>query len=121
MGLLSGGGAALLDSIFAPLYLNGVIYKQEIVQDDGGDTVILYVEYDAKVQVDSMDERMRSEEGAASEDRRIIVLANSTNAIVDTDCEIAALEGPYANARFQVASVNSDPCGAYRECRGRRA
>jgi hypothetical protein len=121
MGLLSGGGAALLDSIFAPLYLNGVIYKQEIVQDDGGDTVTLYAEYDAKVQVDSMDERMRSEEGAASENRRIIVLANSTAAVIDTDCEVMALEGPYANARFQVASVNSDPCGSYRECRGRRA
>jgi hypothetical protein len=121
MGLLSGGGAALLHSVFTPLYLNGIIYSRETVYDDDGDMTIIETDWECRLQVDSMDERMRTEEGAASEDRRIIVLSNSTNAVINSDCEIMALEGPYANARFQVASVNSDPCGAYRECRGRRA
>ena len=121
MGLLSGDGAAIFNTIFAPLYLDAVIYKQEAVYGSDGDLTVTYAEYDAKAQVDAMTEAMREESGAADSDRRILILANSTAAPVDSDCEITVNQGPYAGVKFQVASIDRDPVGAYFQCRGRRA
>lgn len=121
MGLLSGDGAALFNAIFAPLYLDAVIYKEERIDGSDGDFTITYAEFDAKAQVDAMTEAMRAESGAADSDRRIIILANSTAAPVDSDCEITVNQGPYAGVKFQVASIDRDPCAAYFSCRGRRA
>ena len=121
MGLLSGDGAAVFGRVFSGLYLDATVYKQEIVQDDGGDTTVTYAEYDALAQVDAMTESMRQEQGASEQDRRIIILSTSTNAPVDSDCEITVNAGPYAGVRFQVASIDRDPCGSYFSCRGRRS
>lgn len=122
MGLLSGDGAALLHSIFSPLYLEGVIITRETIYEEGGDTTIIEMEWDCRLQVDAMNEAMRGESGAADTDRRIIILRNSTEApAVNTDCEVAALEGPYAGQRYQVATIDADPCGSYWSCRGRRS
>lgn len=121
MGLLSGGGASILQSVFAPIYLNGRIFQTETVFDAYGEITTTYAEFDAKMQVDSMTEAMRQQEGASEQDRRIIVLSNSTSADINTDAEVICDEGPYAGIRFQVATINRDPCGAYHELRGRRA
>jgi len=121
MGLLSGGGATVLGGIFSSLYLDATVYKQEAVYADDGDVTITYAEYDALAQVDAMTEAMRSEQGASDQDRRIIILSTSTAAPVDSDCEITVNAGPYAGVRFQVASIDRDPCGSYFSCRGRRS
>ncbi len=121
MGLLSGDGATLLNSVFSPLYLNGRIFKTQIVYDAYGELTKTFAEYDAKVQVDSMTESMRGQEGAADDDRRILVLTQSTSAPMDSDCEIICDEGPYQGVMFRVATVSSDPLGSYWEIRGRRA
>jgi len=121
MGILSGDGATLFGSIFSGIYLSGRVYKQEPVYDAYGELVVTEAEYDAKLQVDAMTEAMRREAGSSEQDRRIIILSTSTNAPIDTDCEILCDEGPYSGVRFQVASIDRDPCGAYWQIRGVRA
>lgn len=122
MRLLEGGAAAIFMETHGPIYLDATVYKQEIVQDDGGDTTITYLEYDGVLaQVNSMDENMRAERGAADSDRKILVLCNSIVTEVTSDCEILVNQGKYAGTRFQVQSVNMDPCAARFSCRGRRS
>jgi len=121
MGLLAGDGAGVFNSIFTAFYLDATVYMRESFYDDGGDLVIVEMEYDAKAQVDSLTDVMRKEEGASSQDRRIIILSGSTSADINTDSEIIVNAGPYSGVRFQIASIDRDPCGAYWSCRGRRA
>jgi hypothetical protein len=117
MSLLDGGGAALLSSIFAPLYLPGSIINVTTVYDEVGEPTLTETTSDARVQVDAMTESMRAQEGASDEDRRIIVLAP---AILDTDAIIAVNGGPYAGSRWLVMAIDRDPVAAYTQCRARR-
>lgn len=121
MGLLSGGGQAVLGSIFSTIYIPGKIYVQENIYDQWGELQTIEAEFDCKLQVDALTEAMRQQSGAAETDQRILVLTTSTSAPISTDVEVEPLAGGYANIRYQVASVASDPCFSYWELRGRRA
>jgi hypothetical protein len=121
MGLLSGDGAALLGSIFSGIYLPGRVFKIETVYDNYGEIVTTETEWDCRLMVDAMTEAMRRETGSREQDRRIIILSTSTTAPIDTDCEVICDQGPYSGVRFQVASIDRDPCGAYWQIRGSRA
>jgi hypothetical protein len=121
MGLLSGGAATLLGRIFSKIYLPARVYSAVTVYDDHGEPTTSTTPRDCLAQVDAMTERQRAQEGAAEQDRRILVLSESLTGDIDTDCEIEVLEGPYAGQRYTVADVGRDTVGAYYELRGRRA
>lgn len=121
MGLLNGGGADFLGSVFSGLYLSATLYKQQNVYDAYGELTVSEVSYPCRAQVDNQTEAMRQAEGASETDRRILVLSKGLAVAVDTDCEILINEGPYQGARFACSAIGRDPCGAYHEMRGRRA
>lgn len=116
MGLLDGGGAALLSRIFSPLYLPGTVYSEFTVYDRYGEPSTVTNATPCRIQIDAMTEAMRAAEGASDSDRRAIVLG----AAVDTDCKLSAETGPYGGSRWLVMSVERDPCGSYWQCRVRR-
>jgi len=116
MSLLDGGGAALLERIFSPLYLPGTVYSELTVFDRYGEPSTVTNATPCRIQIDAMTEAMRAAEGAADSDRRAIVLG----AAVDTDCKLSAETGPYGGSWWLVMSIQSDPCGTYFECRCRR-
>lgn len=120
MGILNGGGAALLQSVFAKHYQPATIYAIENVYDDYGELSSIETEYECVAQVDEMTEAMRRESGASEQDRRIIVLTN-TSAPLNTDCEFTTTQPGYEGVRFMIASVASDPCFSHWILRGRRA
>jgi len=119
MGLLDGGGAALLNRIFTPIYLPGTVYTNLTVYDRYGEPSAVTNATPCRIQIDAMTEAMRSAEGAADQDRRAIVLADDGIAF-DTDAELSADGGPYAGSRWIVMSIDRDPAGAYFQCRVRR-
>ncbi len=121
MGLLNGGGAAILGSIFSGIYLPAKVYAETSVYDAHGELTTSETIRDCKAQVDVMTEAMRAQEGAADGDRRILVLSTSLAGDLDSDSEVEVLEGPYAGARYLVSNIDRDPCGSYWNCRGRRA
>lgn len=120
MGLLSGGGAALLTNIFSAIYLDGRVYRETAVYDEYGELTVSTATVPCKIQIDSMTEAMGAQEGAADSDRRALVLA-ADGVTVGTDDSVEALEGPYTGSRYLVMSVSRDPVGSYFDCRVRRA
>lgn len=121
MGLLNGGGAAILGGIFSGIYLPAKVYAETSVYDDYGELTTIETVRDCKAQVDVMTEAMRAQEGAADGDRRILILSTSLSGNLDSDSEVEVLEGPYAGSRYLVSNITRDPCGAYHEARGRKA
>jgi len=119
MGLLSGGGASILTSIFANVYVSGTVYAVTTTYSEVGEPVSTETAIPARVQVDSMTEDMRASEGAADQDRRMLVLATD-GVTVDTDSIIEVNEGPYSGSRWLVMTIpERDPCGAYWATRAR--
>lgn len=119
MGLLDGGGAALLTRIFTPIYLPGTVYTSLTVYDRYGEPSTVTNATPCRIQIDAMTEAMRAAEGAADQDRRAIVLAGD-GVSFDTDAELSANSGPYAGSRWLVMSIDRDPAGSYFSCRVRR-
>jgi hypothetical protein len=62
---------------------------------------------------------MRLAEGYTDRDMRLLVLAATLDADMDTSATVEVLEGPHAG-KWMVSSVDRDPAGVYWECRGRR-
>lgn len=118
---MNGAFAELFNEQLEPFYLAGRVFKIENVYDAFGEIVQTELAYDCKMQINNLDEAMRLAQGSADTDRRILVLQASTDAVIDTDCELICDEGFYAGYRYQVASVNIDPVAARYSCRGRRA
>lgn len=69
-------------------------------------------------QVDAATEAMRAEDGYQDKDVRILVLAATLDAELDTEARLEVLAGPHVGT-YLLASVDRDPCGVYFECRGR--
>lgn len=114
-GLLDGGLATAFSAAFAPIFLDGTLYRWSTVSDgkgggsssfDGGTAV--------KAQLDQTTEAMQSADGYVDTDQRILVLASGV-APISTDDEIAV-----AGTRWMIASAARDPAGAYYDLRGRR-
>lgn len=120
MGLLNGGGAGVLQSVFKNIYQPATIYKNENIYDQWGELQVVETQFECAAQVDEMTEAMRREAGASEQDRRIIVLTN-TSAPINTDCEFITTQPGYEGVRWQIASVASDAVFSHWILRGRRA
>lgn len=108
MGLLDGGGAALMSAVFSGVYLDGSLYREQIVDDgEGGGTIGFGDAEPIKLQMEAATEAMRQAEGYTAEDVRFLVLAQGvtrplTSAQLGFDGTRYAIVGP----------VGRDPCGA---------
>lgn len=121
MKLLAGGAAALFGEILGGSYLAGRIWSTATTYATDGSMTRAQPETPCLVQVDSATEQMVNAEGYTASDRALYVLRSSFAGDVDTDCEIAVDEGPYAGSIWKVASpIESDPAAAYWLCRGVR-
>ena len=119
MNLLGGGAAALFGEIFAPSYLAARIWVGATTYAPDGTMTRDETTADCLAQVDAATERMVQTEGYTTSDRALYVLAASYDGVLDTDCEIAVDEGPYAGTRWKVAApIDRDPAAAYWLCRG---
>ena len=72
-----------------------------------------------KAQFDAPTQAMRAAEGFMETDARIIVLAASLAATLDTRARIVVASGANAGT-WELLSVVRDPAGIGYECRGRR-
>lgn len=77
------------------------------------------VSHTCKVQFDAPTQAMRAAEGFMETDARIIVLAASLAATLDTRARIVVASGVNAGT-WELLSVTRDPAGIGYECRGRR-
>lgn len=122
MGLLDGGGAALLNSVFAGVYRDATLHRVAITpnnkgggttdRDDDGEPV--------KAMRARTTEKMMQRDGYRDTDMRILVLSQDGdgNEIdeITTEHEITFL-GP----RWSIAHVGRDPAGAYYDLHGKKA
>lgn len=119
MKLLAGGAAALFGELLSPLYLAGRVWTGATTYATDGSMTRAGAPAGCRVQVDAATERMVQTEGYTTSDRALYVLRSSFGGPLNTDCEIAVDEGPYAGSRWKVAApIDSDPGAAYWLCRG---
>jgi len=92
------------------------------VLDEGGsiDRPGVPIVYPCQVQVDVATEAMRAEQGYRDKDARLLVLCKTLAVALDTDATIVVLAGPHEGS-WSLQTASLDACGAYWECRGRRA
>jgi hypothetical protein len=114
MGLLDGDLAAVFASAFDGFYLDATLHKANLDDDGQGGGSVARSDYPAKAQLDSTTDRQQNSEGYVDTDQRIFVLASGLAMEPTTDDEIT-VDG----RRWMIASVATDPAGAYYELRGR--
>lgn len=92
----------------------------DTVFDDGGSILTPgeVVERDCMVQVDSVTEAMRSQEGYTDRDVRLLTLASTLDGSLDTSATITVLAGPNPGT-YSLQTCARDPMGIYWESRGR--
>lgn len=117
MGLLTGGGAAVLNGVFASIYPTGALVRRTITEDAGGSQTITETTTAIKVQTDGVTEAMRTASGYTDTDVRLIVLTTGLNGDITTDDEIVDGRGD----RWRVTMPSLDTCGSHWEIRGQRA
>lgn len=117
MGLLDGGGAALMHAVFSGIYLDADLYRPTIFTDDGaggGDDPAVGDPEAVKIQLEAATEAMRAAEGFTQLDVRILMLAHGVER-PDTNCTI-----DYEGAHYAIIGpVGRDPAGAYWDIHGR--
>jgi len=117
VGLLDGGLSAVFNAAFAPLYLPATIHAGtgEPIYGPGG-TITGYQGGDtpARAQVDAASDAMRSADGFAEGDVRLIVLSAGVGEL-SSDHEITV-----NGVRYRLQSVELDAVGSHWVCRGRR-
>lgn len=93
----------------------------EAVYDEGGSIVTpgTPMSKSCSVQVDAATENMRTAEGYTDKDMRLLVLAATLDARMDTAAQIEVLAGPHEGL-WMISSVDLDAAGVYWECRGRK-
>jgi hypothetical protein len=119
MGLLDGGGAALMASVLGGVYLDAELYRPAGVGDDGegGGEDSGFGEPEAvKAQLEACTEAMREAATYTDLDVRILVLANGV-ARPDSDCQIKVDGTTYGIN----APIGRDPAGCYWDLHGRPA
>lgn len=116
VGLLSGGGSALLNSVFASIYPSGVLHVPTQTEDDGGSITETWADIAIKVQTDRVTEAMRQQPGYADADVRVIILSAGVDAITS---DMEATDG--RGERWELSVIGQDPCGSHWECAGVRA
>ena len=117
MGLLTGDGAAALNSVFAAIYPSGSLVRRTITEDGGGSQTVTETTTAIKVQTDSASEAMRTAPGYTDTDVKLIVLTTGLGGEITTDDEIIDGRGD----RWRVTMPMIDACGSHWEVRGQRA
>lgn len=105
-----------------PFFDAKVIDQGEAELDDGGSIVDPGEPIDrtCSAQIDACTEAMRSEQGYADKDVRLLILRATIEGGLDTDAMVEVLAGPDAGL-FSIQSVGTDPMAVYWECRARPA
>lgn len=116
MGLLTGGGAAVLNSVFASIYPTGTLVRRTITEDAGGSQTITETTVAIKVQTDGVTEAMRTASGYTDTDVRLIVLTSGLGGDITTDDVIVDGRGD----AWAVTMPSLDTCGSHWEVRGQR-
>ena len=109
MGLLDGGGAAIMHAVFGGIYLDASLYRPTTVPNGkGGGTIVPGEPQAVKVQQEAATEAMRSREGYTARDVRFLMLAHGV-ARPTTDHQIGFEGTLYAIT----PPVGRDPAGGY--------
>lgn len=97
-----------------------VITSAEPTMDAGGSIIApgVVTQRDCFAQVDVVTQAMRSQEGYAEGDVRVLVLAGTLSGGLDTDARIRVTAGPHAGL-YSVRSVTLDVAATHWDCRGR--
>lgn len=117
MGLLTGGGASVLNSVFAAIYPDGTLRRETITEDAGGSQTVTTVNIPIKVQTDGVTEAMRNAAGYTDTDVRLIVLTAGLGGPITTNDKIVDGRGSV----WAVTMPSLDTCGSHWEIRGQRA
>jgi hypothetical protein len=123
MGAVFASRARALSGQYGGPYHSAVVVDYGAPIYDGGGSLSAprqRIARDCIAQVDAATQAMRSADGFADGDMRILVLADSLSGEITTDSRVEILAGPHIG-NWLVASVARDPFGAYWELRGRRA
>lgn len=115
MGLLDGGGAAIMAAVFGGMYLDADLYRPATTPNGkGGGTTSDGTPQAVKIQLEAATEAMRQTQGYTARDVRILMLANGVDRPT-TEHEIA-----HGGIRYAITGpVGRDPCGAYWDIHGR--
>jgi hypothetical protein len=115
MGLLDGGGAALMASVFSSFYLDATLHRPTLTDDGQGGGSTTWTDEPVKVQLEAATEAMRQAEGYIDVDIRILMLAHGVDR-PDSDCEVSVT----GHDRYSIQPpIGRDPAGAYWDLRGR--
>lgn len=113
--MLDGAVAAVFNQAFSGFYLDATLHRTTLTDDGQGGGSASHANEVVKAQLDSTTDAQRAADGYADTDQRIFVLAQGIDA-PNVDDEITVRD-----QRWQIASVTTDPAGAYYELRGRRS
>lgn len=119
---LAGIAAAFSAALGGPYHAAIASWPGVPVKDDGGSIITpgVPIAKPCQVQVDSTTEAMRQEAGFRDTDVRLLVLAATLDADLDTDATVQVTEGPHVGS-YSVQTCFRESFGIYWECRGRAA
>ncbi len=115
MGLLDGGGASVLNSVFAAIYPTGTLVRRTIIEDAGGSQTVTQATQAIKVQTDAVTEVMRQAAGYTDTDVRLIILSAGVASVTSDDWVIDGRGNTYA-----LIDPALDACGSHWVARGQR-
>lgn len=115
MGLLTGGGASVLNSVFAAIYPTGTLVRRTITEDAGGSQTVTETTQAVKVQTDAVTEVMRQSAGYTDTDVRVIILSAGVAAVNSDDWVIDGRGNTWA-----LIDPALDVCGSHWVARGQR-
>jgi hypothetical protein len=112
MGLLDGGGAALMASVLGSTYLDASLYRPTGAGGDngkgGGDDPTMGDPESVKIQFEAATDAMREATGYESTDLRILMLAHGVDKPT-SDCQLE-----HGTTRYGIRTpVGRDPAGCY--------
>lgn len=111
--MLDGALAAVFAEAFSGFYLDATLHRATLTDDGQGGGTASFANEEVKAQLDATTQAQQTAEGFTDTDQRIFVLAHGLDA-PGIDDEITVRD-----QRWQIASVATDPAGAYYELRGR--
>ena len=120
--LFAGLASDFAEQFGAPFMDASAVWPGTPVKDAGGSIVTpgTPVSLPCKAQFDAATQAMRETEGFLETDVRILVLAATLDAVLDTKAKVVVATGQYAGS-WALLSCQRDPAGIGYECRGRRA
>lgn len=115
MGLLTGDGSSILNSVFSAIYPTGTLIRRTITEDEGGSQTVTTSNVTIKVQTDAVTEVMRQAAGYTDTDVRVIILSAGVPAVTSDDQVIDGRGDTYA-----LIDPSLDTCGSHWVARGQR-